>query len=59
MSKNNNPQSDGMITYTGIGMAIGLVFGGLVGALVGNLIIFAGGGMILGFAAGAALNKRT
>jgi hypothetical protein len=36
-----------------------LIFGGLVGLLIDNLIIFAGGGMLLGLAIGAALDNRS
>lgn len=52
----NNPQKK--ISYTALGPAIGLIFGGLVGLLIDNLIIFAGGGMLLGLAIGAALDNR-
>jgi hypothetical protein len=47
------------ISYTALGLAIGLIFGGLVGLLIDNLIIFAGGGMLLGLAIGAALDNRS
>ena len=47
----------GTKAYTAYGLAIGLVLGGLVGLLVGNLIIFAGGGLVLGLAIGSALDK--
>ena len=53
----NNPSSF-KIKYTGIGMALGLVLGGLLGLIVGNMIIFAGGGLVLGMAVGAALDNR-
>lgn len=46
------------IKYTAVGMAIGLVFGGLVGFLIGNMVIFAGGTMVLGFAIGSAIDNR-
>ena len=39
-------------------MALGLVLGGLVGILIDQMIIFAGGGMILGLAVGTALESR-
>ena len=58
MSKNKNRQLPGRMKYSGIGLAIGLVFGGLVGVLIGNPIIFAGGTMVLGFAIGAVLDRR-
>jgi hypothetical protein len=57
MSQENNEPTR-KISYTALGMALGLVFGGLVGILIDNMIIFAGGGMVLGFAAGAALENR-
>ena len=44
--------------FTGYGAALGLVLGGLVGFLIGNPIIFTGGGMVLGVAIGAALDRR-
>ena len=47
MSKKNIQQPVKGITFTAIGMAIGLVFGGLVGILIGNPAIFAGGTMVL------------
>jgi hypothetical protein len=46
-------------TYIGFGMVVGLVFGGLLGLLTGNMVIFAGGGMVLGFTIGAALDNRS
>jgi hypothetical protein len=46
------------ISYTALGLALGLIFGGLVGLLIDNLIIFAGGGMLLGLAIATALNSR-
>ena len=58
MSKNNNRYSVGRMKFTGLGLTIGLVFGGLVGFLIGNPIVFAGGTMVLGFAIGAALDKK-
>lgn len=58
MSENKNLTSSGSMKFTGIGLAVGLVFGGLVGILIGNPIIFAGGGMVLGYAIGSALDKR-
>jgi len=58
MSQNTNGTSRN-ISYTALGMALGLVLGGLVGILIDNMIIFAGGGMVVGLAAGAALDNRT
>ena len=59
MSENYNNGSSIKITYKGLGMAIGLVLGGLVGVLIDNMIIFAGGGMVLGLAIGAAMDSRS
>jgi hypothetical protein len=53
----NHPQKN--ISYTALGLAVGLIFGGLVGLLIDNLVIFAGGGMLLGLAIGAALDHRS
>jgi hypothetical protein len=47
------------ISYKALGMGIGLIFGGLVGLLIDNLIVFAGGGMVIGLAIGTALDSRT
>lgn len=58
MNEKNLNQSTQKITYKGIGMASGLVFGGVVGLLAGNMIVFAGGGMVLGLAIGHALDNR-
>lgn len=58
MSDNDHRSSSGRLKFSGLGMAIGLVFGWLVGYLVGNPIVFAGGGLVLGGAIGAALDRR-
>jgi len=47
------------VTHTGIGMGLGLLLGGLLGLLADNLVLFAGGGMIVGLAIGAAMDKRS
>jgi len=46
-------------TYTALGLVIGLVFGGLLGLMAGNMIIFTGGGMLIGLSIGAALERRS
>ena len=46
------------VSVMGSSMALGLVLGGLVGILIDNMIIFAGGGMVLGLAVGTALESR-
>ena len=56
MSKNKN--SGKRISYTALGMAIGLILGGIVGLAIDNMIIFAGGGLVLGLAIGSALDSR-
>ena len=45
-------------SYTALGLAIGLVLGGIVGLALDNMIIFAGGGLVLGLAIGSALDSR-
>lgn len=58
MSANFDNKPSPSISYKGLGLGIGLIFGGIVGLLIGNLIIFAGGGMVLGLAVGYALDSR-
>jgi hypothetical protein len=53
-----NKNSGIKISYKAIGLAIGLILGGIVGLVIDNLIIFAGGGMVLGLAIGSALDSR-
>ena len=56
MSKNTNSRN--RISYTALGMSIGLILGGIVGLIIDNMIIFAGGGLVLGLAVGAAMDNR-
>lgn len=56
MSDKEQPST--RMSYKGIGMALGLILGGLVGLAADNLVIFAGGGMVLGLAVGTALDNR-
>lgn len=58
MSTDRNKQLPSGITYKGLGLAIGLLVGGLMGLAVHNVVIFAGGGMVLGLATGAAIDQR-
>ena len=58
MSEKSNNQFSMKTTYKGIGMAVGLILGGCIGLLIGNVVIFAGGGMVVGLAIGAALDGR-
>lgn len=58
MSENHNNRYPIHISYKGLGLAIGLIFGSIVGLMIGNMIIFAGGGMVLGLAIGTALDNR-
>jgi hypothetical protein len=39
-------------------MALGLVIGGVIGLLIENMVIFTGGGLVLGLAIGSALDNR-
>ena len=45
-------------SYTALGLAIGPVLGGIVGLVIDNMIIFAGGGLVLGLAIGSDLDSR-
>lgn len=56
MSGNGNDQRK--ISYVALGLVIGLVFGGIIGLIIDNMIIFAGGGMVIGLAIGYALESR-
>jgi len=56
MSKKQNPRK--RISFTAISLSIGLIFGGIVGVAIDNMIIFAGGGLVLGFAIGSAMDNR-
>lgn len=56
MSKNKN--SGKRISYTALGLSIGLILGGIVGLVIDNMIIFAGCGLVLGLAIGSALDSR-
>ena len=56
MSQENNNQKK--ISYTALGLAIGLIFGGIVGLIIDNVVIFAGGGLVLGLAIGSAFESR-
>jgi len=56
MSKYNKPR--GRISYTALGMSIGLILGGIVGLIIDNMVIFAGGGLVLGLAIGSALDNH-
>jgi len=56
MSTNHKTQK--RISYTALGMSIGLIIGGIVGLIIDNMLIFAGGGLVLGLAIGSALDSR-
>lgn len=58
MDNQNNIKKEPRVSVLGAGMALGLLFGGLFGLVVDNMIIFAGGGMILGLAVGTAIESR-
>ena len=55
---NTNNQSSRKISYTALGLVIGMVLGGIVGLAIDNMIIFAGAGLVLGLAIGYALDNR-
>jgi len=56
MSKNNKSQRK--VSYKALSLAIGLILGGIVGLIIDNMVIFAGGGLVLGLAIGSALDSR-
>ena len=56
MSKNNNLHTN--LSYKALGTSIGLILGGILGLTIVNMIIFAGGGLVLGLAVGAAMDNR-
>jgi hypothetical protein len=56
MSTNHKTQK--RISSTALGMSIGLIIGGIVGLIIDNMLIFAGGGLVLGLAIGSALDSR-
>ena len=56
MSENNNSQRK--VSYTALGMSIGLILGRIVGLIIDNMVIFAGGGLVLGLAIDSALDNR-
>jgi F0F1-type ATP synthase assembly protein I len=58
MSTQNESQKKAKFGNLGAAMSLGLVLGGLVGILIDNMIIFAGGGMIVGLSIGLALEKK-
>jgi len=53
--ENNTPRK---FSYTALSLAIGLILGGIVGLVIDNMIIFVGGGLVLGLAIGSALDNR-
>lgn len=57
MSESSN-QPSRQVSYTALGMAVGLIVGGIVGLIIGNLVIFAGGGLVVGLAIGYAWDQR-
>jgi hypothetical protein len=60
MSEYDKSKSNDRAGYSrmGVFMALGLVFGGFLGLILDNLVLFSGGGMVLGLAIGTALEKR-
>jgi hypothetical protein len=58
MSGNDTRSTQRNISNKALGMALGLIFGGIIGLIIDNMIIFAGGGLVLGLAIGSALDNR-
>ena len=58
MSKNDTRPNQREISSTSLGMALGLIIGGIIGLIIDNMIVFAGGGLVLGLAIGSALDNR-
>lgn len=58
MTEKMEKEGNARIGIMGVAMSLGLVLGGLVGLTLDNMIIFSGGGMIVGLAIGLALEKR-
>jgi len=54
----NNETHPKNISWTALSLAVGLILGGILGFVVDNLILFAGGGLVLGLAIGNALDNR-
>ena len=55
MSNNTNNQRK--VSYTALGLAAGVAFGLILGLIANNIILFGGGCLLLGLAAGAALDR--
>lgn len=58
MDSQDSIKNEARISILGVGMALGLVFGGIFGLVVDNLVIFSGGGMIIGLAMATAIESR-
>jgi len=56
ISTNHNTQRK--ISYTALGLSIGLILGRIVGLIIDNMVIFAGGGLVLGLAIGSVLESH-
>jgi hypothetical protein len=56
MSQSNTAQKG--ISFTALCLSTGLVLGGIIGLISGNMILSAGGGLVLGLAIGYALDHR-
>jgi hypothetical protein len=57
MNENRDSRSGKRLSYSGLGMAVGLLFGGILGLITGNIPLFAGGGMVVGLAIGSAAHR--
>ena len=58
MTDQNKAKERTDVSRMGRFMALGLVFGGFLGLILDNLVLYSGGGMVLGLALGTALEKR-
>ncbi|MFO8037618.1 MAG: hypothetical protein R6U57_13425 [Anaerolineales bacterium] len=58
MAVKDKKQKSSQWSLMGACIAGGLIVGGLVGLNTDNLVVFSGGGMILGLSLGYALEKR-
>ena len=57
MPSNDRERSIIVNSNKGLGLVVGLIFGGFIGLFLGNLILFAGGGLVIGLAIGTALDE--
>lgn len=58
MKKTHNPKPRNSVSWTVVGMAVGLLVGGVVGPVVDNPLVLVGGGLFLGFTIGMDIDNR-